>query len=81
LNFFAAMAVCSLFVFRRRPEWQKLKVVNFAWPLIPSVFLIIALWTTIIGFRLKPGISAAAILTVATGALIYHFRVKRIASE
>lgn len=81
LNFFAAMAVCSLFVFRRRPDWQKLRVVNFAWPLIPSVFLVIALWTTIIGFRLKPGISAAAVLTVATGALIYHFRVKRLAAE
>ncbi len=80
LNFFAAMAVCSLFVFRRRPDWQKLRVVNFAWPLIPSVFLVIALWTTIIGFRLKPGISAAAVLTVATGALIYHFRVKRLAA-
>jgi APA family basic amino acid/polyamine antiporter len=81
LNFFAGMAVCSLFVFRRRPEWQKLKVVNFAWPLVPSTFLLIGLWTTLIGFWLRPGISAAAVLTVATGALIYHFRVKRYAAQ
>ena len=78
LNFFAVMAVSSLFVFRRRPEWQKLKVVNFAWPLMPSIFLVIGLWTTIIGFWLRPGISAAAVLTVATGALIYHSGVKKL---
>lgn len=76
LNFFAAMAVLSLFIYRRRPEWQKLKVVDFAWPLMPSIFLLIGLWTTLIGFWLRPGISAAAVLTVATGALIYHFRIK-----
>jgi hypothetical protein len=75
------MAVSSLFIFRRRPEWQKLKVVNFAWPLMPSIFLVIGLWTTIIGFWLRPGISAAAVLTVATGALIYHFRVKKFAAD
>lgn len=81
LNFFAVMAVASLFVFRRRPEWQRLKVVNFVWPLVPSVFLLIGLWTTIIGFWLRPAISAAAVLTVATGALIYHLRVKRYAAQ
>ncbi|MBI4876698.1 MAG: amino acid permease [Acidobacteria bacterium] len=77
LNFFAVMAVSSLFIFRRRPEWQKLRVVSFAWPLMPSLFLLIGLWTAVIGFWLEPKISSAAVLTVVTGALIYHFRIKR----
>jgi APA family basic amino acid/polyamine antiporter len=31
LNFFAVLSVGSLFIFRRRPGWQKLGVVSFAY--------------------------------------------------
>ncbi|HUS06491.1 MAG TPA: amino acid permease, partial [Bryobacteraceae bacterium] len=36
LNFFASMSVASLFVFRRRPDWRRLRVVSFAFPLVPA---------------------------------------------
>jgi APA family basic amino acid/polyamine antiporter len=75
LNFFAVMAVISLLVFRQRPDWRKLRVVSFAFPLIPAIFLVVGIWMTIQGMRLKPLISACAIVTVAAGALIYRLRI------
>jgi len=57
-------------------HWEKLRVVSFAYPLIPAVFLLVGGWITIQGIRLKPIISACAIVTIAVGALIYHFRIR-----
>jgi APA family basic amino acid/polyamine antiporter len=77
LNFTAALAVLSLFVFRRRhPDWQKLKVVSFAWPLVPLIFVLMGTWMTIYGVTRQPRISAVAIATVVIGALVYHFRIR-----
>ena len=76
LNFFAVLSVASLFIFRRRPDWQKLRVVSFAWPLIPVAFLLVGTWMTIFGMTLEPKVSLAAILTVITGAAVYHFRIR-----
>ena len=76
LNFFAVLSVGSLFIFRRRPGWQKLGVVSFAYPLVPGFFVAVGVWMTILGVTLRPGISAIAILTVAAGAAVYHFRLK-----
>jgi APA family basic amino acid/polyamine antiporter len=76
LNFFAVMSVASLFVFRRRPEWQKLRVVSFAWPLLPAVFLLVGAWMTAYGTLLQPKVSIAAIATILVGAAVYHFRLK-----
>lgn len=77
LNFFAMMSVASLFFFRRRPGWQKLQVVSFAYPLLPALFVLVSLWMFLFGMTLEPKVSLAAILTVATGAAIYHFRLKK----
>jgi len=76
LTLFAAMAVASLFLFRRRAGWQKLRVVSFAWPLMPLIFLAVAGWTFAMGIRLDPKTSLAAFLTIGTGAAIYHFVVR-----
>jgi APA family basic amino acid/polyamine antiporter len=77
LNFTAVLAVASLFVFRRRrPEWQRLKAVSFAWPLVPSVFVLMGVWMTIYGITLQSRISMIAILTILIGAVVYHFRVR-----
>jgi basic amino acid/polyamine antiporter, APA family len=76
LNFFAVLSVASLFIFRRRPGWQKLGVVSFAYPLLPVFFVAVGVWMTILGVMLRPGISAAAALTVAAGAAVYHFRLR-----
>jgi APA family basic amino acid/polyamine antiporter len=77
LNFFAVLSVGSLFIFRRRPGWQKLGVVSFAYPLLPAFFVAVGVWMTILGVMLRPGISAIAVLTVAAGAVVYHFRLRK----
>jgi len=71
----AVMSVASLMIFRRRPGWQKLRVVSFAYPLFPVAFLLVGIWMIIRGVQFKPLISLAAVLTIATGALVYHFRL------
>ena len=80
LNFFAVLSVGSLFIFRRRPGWQKLSVVSFAYPLLPAFFVAVGVWMTILGVMLRPGISAVAVLTVAAGAAVYHFRLRKSAA-
>jgi len=77
LNFFAALAVASLFRFRRQPGWQKLAVVNFAYPLFPALFLIVGFWMFIFGITLQPVVCSVSLATVATGALAYHMWLKR----
>src|SRR3954453_12085973 len=40
LTLFTVLSVASLFVFRRnRAGWQKLRAVDFAWPLIPASYI------------------------------------------
>jgi basic amino acid/polyamine antiporter, APA family len=76
LNFFAVLSVGSVFVFRRRPGWQKLGVVSFAYPLLPAFFCAVGIWMTILGVMLRPAVSAAAVVTVAAGAAVYHFKLR-----
>jgi basic amino acid/polyamine antiporter, APA family len=76
LNIFAVMSVASLFLFRNRPGWQKLRVVSFAYPLIPVVFLLVGVWMIVQGVQLKPLVSLAAVVTLGTGALVYHFKLR-----
>ncbi len=77
LNFFAVLSVLSLFILRRRPGWQKLRVVSFGFPLLPVIFLVVGAWMTVYGVMLEPKVSLAAVLTIATGALVYHFRLRK----
>ncbi|HYP08333.1 MAG TPA: amino acid permease [Bryobacteraceae bacterium] len=82
LNFTAVLAVASIFVFRRRrPDWQKLGVVSFAYPLVPAIFVLMGAWMTIYGITLQTRVSLLAIGTIALGALVYHFRVARQVRE
>ena len=67
----------SLFIFRRRPGWQKLGVVSFAYPLVPAFFVAVGVWMTILGVTLRPGISAIAVLTIAAGAGVYKLRLRK----
>jgi len=76
LNFFAVLSVGSLFLLRRRPGWRKLRVVNFLYPLFPVLFVAVGTWMIILGVELKPWVSLAAVVTIATGALVYHVRLK-----
>ncbi len=74
LNFFAVMSVASLFWLRRSPGWRKLKVVSFCYPLFPVLFVMVGAWMIFYGVQLKPYVSLAAVVTIATGALVYHWR-------
>ena len=76
LYFFAAMSVASLFIFRQRPGWQKLRVVSFAYPLFPLLFILMGVWVTYQGIVLKPYVALAAGVTLGTGALMYHVRLR-----
>ncbi len=77
LNFFAVMSVASLFFLRRRPGWQKLRVVSFCYPLFPVLFVMVGVWMTVQGLLLRPYISLATVITIGTGALVYHWRWKK----
>src|SRR3981081_3067775 len=76
LNVFAVMSVASLMIFRRRKGWQKLRVVSFAYPFVPVSLLRVGVWMIIRGMQFKPLISLAAAVTLVTGALVYHFRLR-----
>lgn len=76
LTFFTVLAVSSLFVFRRRPAWQRLPAVSVAFPLVPASYLLIGAWMIYFGFMLRPAISAAAVVTLLTGAVVYYARIR-----
>ena len=76
LTFFTVLAVASLLVFRRRPGWQRLPAVSVAFPLVPASYLLIGVWMIYYGFMLRPAISAAAVLTLVTGAAVYYVRLR-----
>jgi hypothetical protein len=44
--------------------------------LFPVLFILVGLWMTVRGIELKPYVSLAAVITVVTGALVYHFRMR-----
>jgi basic amino acid/polyamine antiporter, APA family len=77
LTFFTVMSVASVFIFRRRPGWQTLRAVNFAFPLIPAAY--IAMGVAMIGYGIiwQPKASLTALATMAVGAAVYHFRLKK----
>ena len=82
LNLFTVMSVISMFLFRRqRPGWQKLRVVSFAYPLFPLLFIAVGTWMTYQGIVLKPYIALATGVTLGTGALVYHLRLRSRAPD
>jgi APA family basic amino acid/polyamine antiporter len=76
LNIFAVMSVASIFIFRRRPDWQRLRVVSFAFPLVPAIFLFVGIGITVYGIAIQPLVSLVALGTIATGAAVYHVRIR-----
>jgi basic amino acid/polyamine antiporter, APA family len=75
LTLFSVLSVASLFVFRKkRPEWQRLRALDFAWPLIPVAYIVVGAAMMAFGVVQAPAASATAFATVGAGALAYHFR-------
>ena len=77
LTLFTVLSVGSLFVFRRRRVgWQRLRALNFAWPLIPAAYIVVGVIMMAYGIFLHPMASLTAFGTVGVGALVYHFGVR-----
>ncbi|MBV9505561.1 MAG: amino acid permease [Acidobacteriia bacterium] len=77
LTLFSVLSVASLFVFRRRrPGWQRLAPVNFAWPLIPVAYIAVGLIMMGYGVFLHPKASLTAFATAGAGGLVYRFGLK-----
>jgi basic amino acid/polyamine antiporter, APA family len=76
LTLFSVLAVASVFVFRRRPNWQRLRAVNFLYPLIPTAYILVGIAMMIWGVIFQPTVSLAALGTIALGAAVYHLRRK-----
>ena len=73
LTLFTVLSVASLFVFRRkRPGWQRLRALDFAWPLIPALYILVGTCTMVYGVIWQPKASFTAAATVGVGALVYH---------
>ena len=77
LNFFTVMSVLSILLNRRREGWLKLGAVSFAYPAVPVLFAMVGLWMTYQGIMLQPYAAGATAVTLATGALVYHFKIAR----
>jgi len=75
LTLFTVLSVGSLFVFRRRrPDWQRLRALDFAWPLIPAMYILVGTIMMLYGLATHPVASLLAFATVGAGALAYRFR-------
>ncbi|MBI1787753.1 MAG: amino acid permease, partial [Acidobacteria bacterium] len=72
LTFFTVLAVSALFVFRRRPGWQTLRAVNFAFPLVPASYIVVGVCMIGWGIIFQPVVSLTALGTIALGAAVYH---------
>lgn len=72
LTLFTVLAVSSLFVFRRRPGWQRLRAVDFCFPLIPAAYIVVGVCMIVWGVVFQPTVSIAALGTIAAGAAVYH---------
>ena len=82
LLLFSVLAVASVFVFRRRPNWQKLRAVNFLFPLIPVAYILVGTGMVVWGIIFQPTVSLASLGTIAVGAAVYHMTRKgKIAAE
>ncbi len=77
LTLFTVLSVASIFVFRRRPVgWQRLKALEFAWPLIPLSYILVGTCMMVYGVVWQPRASLTALATVAVGALVYRYGVR-----
>jgi APA family basic amino acid/polyamine antiporter len=77
LTLFTVLSVIALFVFRRkRPGWQRLRAVQFAYPLIPASYVLVGTCMMIYGVVQQTRASLTALATVGAGALVYRFWIR-----
>jgi APA family basic amino acid/polyamine antiporter len=73
LTLFTVLSVGSIFVYRRRAGWQRLRALGFAWPLIPVSYILVGTCMMGYGVIWQPRASLTALGTVGVGAIVYRF--------
>jgi APA family basic amino acid/polyamine antiporter len=81
LTFFTVMAVASVFVFRRRPEWQRLRALGFLFPMIPGAYILVGTCMIIYGVIWRPVPSIAALATILAGGAVYQATLSKSAAR
>ncbi len=81
LTCFTVMSVASLFVFRRNPRWQEMRPVSFAFPLVPGAYILVGVGMMFYGIIWQPKASLTALATIAAGAAVYHFGLRKNTGE
>jgi APA family basic amino acid/polyamine antiporter len=77
LTLFTVLSAVSLMVFRRRQSgWQRLRAVDFCYPLVPASYILVGVSMMIFGVISKPAASLTAFATVGAGALVHRFIVR-----
>ena len=76
LTLFTVLSVASIFVYRRRAGWQRLRALEFAWPMIPVSYILVGTCMMVYGVIWQPRASLTALATVGVGALVYRFGVR-----
>jgi APA family basic amino acid/polyamine antiporter len=77
LTLFTTLSVVALFKYRHsRPGWQRLRAVDFAYPLIPASYVLVGACMMAYGVIQQPKASLLALATVGAGALVYRFGVR-----
>jgi APA family basic amino acid/polyamine antiporter len=71
LTFVSVMSVASLFIFRRRPGWEKLRPVSFCFPAIPLSYILVGACMIVYGVIWQPMASVSALATIGAGAAVW----------
>jgi APA family basic amino acid/polyamine antiporter len=71
LTFFSVMSVASLFIFRRRAGWQRLRPVSFCFPAIPLSYILVGACMIGYGIIWQPMASVTALATIGAGAAVW----------
>lgn len=80
LTLFTVLSVASLFVFRKRPDWERLPALSFCFPSIPAAYIIVGIAMVGYGVIWQPLPSLTALATVLAGAAVYHFGLRPAAN-
>lgn len=78
LFLFSALSVLALFKFRRRPGWKRSKWVSIGYPLIPLAYVSMNAWVVYFSWNQA---AIWSLLTIAAGAIIYHFSIRQPRSQ
>ena len=76
LILFAALAVAGLLRLRGRAGFRTLRVVNWGYPAIPLLFVLVSAWMLVWTFLLRPRESLLGLATILCGAIFYRWRLR-----